>query len=85
MKEAAGYRVPVHRAIMYPPLLGGAPRQFTILNATIFGALALGLQVWWAVIPGVALHLFAVRYARRDRWFFECLLRHLKLARWYDR
>lgn len=85
MSEIPGYRVPVHRAVLTPSLLLGVPRRFAILNASLFAALVLGLQVWWAVAPGLLIHLAAARYSRQDPWFFEITLRHLRQRAWYRR
>src|SRR5262249_3181519 len=41
-----GYFAPVHRALVEPILLGGAPRAVAILNGTLAAALALGLRLW---------------------------------------
>ena len=43
-----GFAVPVHRALTEHILLGGAPRGLAIANATLAGAIGLGLQLWIA-------------------------------------
>jgi type IV secretion system protein TrbD len=43
-----GFTVPVHRALIEPILLGGAPRAVAILNGTLAAALGLGLRLWLA-------------------------------------
>ena len=45
-----GFAVPVHRALTEHILLGGAPRGLAIANATLAGAIGLGLQLWMS--PG---------------------------------
>ena len=74
-----GFEAPIHRALVEPILLGGAPRTLAIVNGTVAAALGLGLQQWlvgiviWAIghsILGVA--------ARRDPDFVPVLLRHLR-------
>ncbi len=39
-----GFSVPVHRSLTQPILLGGAPREFAILNGTLGTALLFGLH-----------------------------------------
>jgi type IV secretory pathway TrbD component len=39
-----GFAVPVHRALTEHILLGGAPRGLAIANATLAGAVGLGLR-----------------------------------------
>ena len=74
-----GFEAPVHRALVEPILLGGAPRAIAILNGTIAAALGLGLQQW---VAGLALwavgHSVAVIAAKRDPDFMSVLVRHLK-------
>ncbi len=74
-----GYEAPVHRALIEPILLAGAPRSLAILNGTLAGALGLGLRLW---LVGLALwalgHLLAVWAARRDPFFVEVVRRHIR-------
>ena len=74
-----GFEAPVHRALVEPILLGGAPRAIAIVNGTASAALGLGLQQW---IAGLALwalgHSFAVLAAKRDPDFLPVLVRHLR-------
>ncbi|HEX5258599.1 MAG TPA: VirB3 family type IV secretion system protein [Sphingomicrobium sp.] len=74
-----GFEAPLHRALVEPILLGGAPRAIAILNGTVAAALGLGLQRW---IAGLALwavgHSIAVLAAKRDPDFMPVLLRHLR-------
>jgi type IV secretion system protein VirB3 len=74
-----GFEAPVHRALVEPIMLGGAPRGVAILNGTIAAALGLGLQQW---IAGLLLwavgHSIAVLAAKRDPDFVAVLVRHLR-------
>ena len=74
-----GFEAPIHRALVEPILLGGAPRALAILNGTVAAALGLGLRQWLA---GLALwavgHSIAVLAARRDPDFAPVLVRHLR-------
>lgn len=74
-----GFEAPVHRALIDPILLGGAPRPIAILNGTLAAALGLGLQQWVAgLMLWVLGHTGAVLAAKRDPDFLPVLLRHLK-------
>lgn len=74
-----GYFAVVHRALVEPMLLGGAPRTVAIANATLAAAVGLGLRLWLA---GLALwlagHALAVWAARYDAQFVEVGRRHLR-------
>ena len=74
-----GFEAPIHRSLVEPVLLGGAPRAVAILNGTLAAALGLGLQQW---IAGLVLwtvgHSLCVFAARRDPDFAAVLVRHLR-------
>jgi len=77
--EVAGFHAPVHRALIEPILLGGAPRTIAIAVGTLAAAIGLGLQLWiaggvlWAVGHGAA-----VWAAKRDPLFADVARRHLR-------
>lgn len=74
-----GYYAPVHRALVEPIMLGGAPRTVAIANGTLAAALGLGLRLWLAGLVIWAIgHLAAVWAARRDAQFVEVARRHLR-------
>ena len=74
----SGFDVPVHRSLIEPILLGGAPRPVAILNGTVAAAIGLGLQQW---IAGLTVwlvgHSLACFAARRDPDFLAVAVRHL--------
>lgn len=75
-----GFEAPLHRALVEPILLGGAPRGIAIVNGTVAAALGLGLQQWLAGLLVWALgHSVAVIAARTDADFAPVLVRHLRL------
>jgi type IV secretion system protein TrbD len=62
-----------------PILLGGAPRGLAILNATLAGAIGLGLRLWIAGIVIWAIgHVIAVWAAKRDPQFVDVARRHMR-------
>ncbi|MBQ1560939.1 VirB3 family type IV secretion system protein [Caulobacter sp.] len=75
----AGYFASVHRALVEPMLLGGAPRTVAIANGTLAAAVGLGLRLW---LVGLLLwlvgHALAVWAARHDPQFVEVGRRHLR-------
>ncbi len=77
--SVAGFRIPVHRALTEPILLGGAPRAIAILNGTLAAALGLGLRLWIAGLAfWVVAQFAAVWAAKRDPDFVEVVRRHLR-------
>ncbi|MFS2108152.1 VirB3 family type IV secretion system protein [Sphingomonas sp. Sphisp140] len=74
-----GFEAPLHRALVEPILLGGAPRAIAIVHGTVAAALGLGLQQWTAGLVVWALgHTVAVFAAKRDPDFAAVLTRHLR-------
>ncbi|AYV48254.1 conjugal transfer protein [Caulobacter flavus] len=75
----ADYYAPVHRALIEPILLGGAPRTIAIANGTLAAALGLGLRLWIVGLLFFALgQLLAAWAARSDPQVFEVGRRHLR-------
>lgn len=79
-----GFEAPLHRALVEPILLGGAPRGVAIVNGTVAAALGLGLQQWLAgLILWAVGHSLSVVAAKRDPDFAPVLVRHLRQkGRW---
>jgi len=74
-----GFEASVHRSLVEPILLGGAPRGIAILNGTAAAALGLGLQQWLAGLVLWAVgHSIFVLAAKRDPDFAPVLVRHLR-------
>ena len=75
----AGFYAPVHRALIEPSLLGGAPRAVAIVNGTLAAAIGLGLRLWVAGgLIWLIGHLAAVWAAKRDPAFVDVVRRHLR-------
>ena len=76
--EPEGYRVPLRTSLTRPILMGGVPRAFAILNATVAAAIGFGLQQPFIAVPlWAALQGAGVWAAARDPWFLETWPRHL--------
>ena len=74
-----GFEAPIHRALVEPVLLGGAPRRVAALQGTLGAALGLGPQQWIAgLILWTAGHSLCVSAAKRDPDFAPVLVRHLR-------
>jgi len=75
-----GFEAPVHRALIEPILLAGAPRAIAILNGTLSAAIGLGLRLWIAgLVLWVIGHMAAVWAAKRDPDFVEVVRRHVRI------
>jgi type IV secretion system protein VirB3 len=75
----AGFHASVHRSLIEPILLGGAPRTLAIVNGTLAAALGLGLRLWLVGLAFWALgHAAAVFAARHDPQVLDVARRHLR-------
>jgi type IV secretion system protein TrbD len=83
MQQTPGFRIRLHTSMVTPILLGGVPRQFAILNWTLCAALVLGLRAIYLLPIFIVLHFLAVWVARKDPYFFEVMLRHLRQKKFY--
>ena len=71
-EEPEGYRIALRTSLTRPLLLGGVPRTFAILNATVAAAIAFGLQQPLIGLPLWLVIQSAGAYAStRDPWFLE--------------
>jgi type IV secretion system protein TrbD len=78
--DIPGFMAPVHRSLIEPILLGGAPRAIAIANGTLAAAVGLGLRLWLVGIIIWAIgHGLAVWAARRDPLFVDVVRRHLRI------
>jgi len=77
--QIEGFEAPIHRALVEPILLGGAPRSLAIVNGTAAAALGLGLQQWLAgLVVWIVGHSLMVFAAKRDPDFGPIVARHLR-------
>ncbi len=80
--DIPGWKVPVHRSLTEPILMGGVPRGVAIALGTLSAAVGLGLQLW---IAGIAMYLIghtaALFLTRQDPQFAAVFARHLRAAR----
>lgn len=80
---AAGYRIPIHHSLTQPLLMAGVPRRFAILNGTLCAAFVLGLQALMTLPLFIVLHLLAAYLTKKDPYFFDVMLRHLRQKDFY--
>lgn len=78
MEFPEGYVRPLRTSLTRPILMGGVPREFAILNATVCGAIGVGLQLPSIGLPlWIAIQSAAAWASARDPWFLETWPRHM--------
>lgn len=83
MSSTPGYHISIHKALTTPILLAGAPRRFTLLNATCCAALFLGLHSFYALPLCGILQILMAHLTQKDSHFLAVVLRHLKQKKYY--
>lgn len=80
-----GYRIPLRTSLTRPILMGGTPRDFALVNATVGAAIGFGLQQPLIAIPLWAMAQGAAAWATsRDPWFFATWPRHLAKPHYFS-
>ncbi len=79
-----GFEVPIHRSLTQTIMIGGAPREISILNGTLTAVLFLGLHSPIGLPIGIAIHLLAVALSKKDPQFFATFRRQIRQKRFYD-
>ncbi|NCX94350.1 MAG: ABC transporter substrate-binding protein [Gammaproteobacteria bacterium] len=78
-----GFLIPVHSALTTPLLVAGAPRQFSLMNGTLCAAVGLGLQSWLIVPICLVIQIIAIALTKKDPYFFQIMVRHIRLKTYY--
>lgn len=83
MHNVPGYQIPIHTSLTTPILLAGAPRTFTLLNGTFGAAVTLGLHSWFALPLFFIAQAIVAMLTKKDPYFLQISLRHMKQKDYY--
>jgi type IV secretion system protein TrbD len=64
-------------------MLAGVPRRLALLNGTAFAAVTFGLHSLWCIPIFLAVHVAGIVLAKRDPYFLEVIVRHLRHRPFY--
>jgi len=78
-----GFELTIHQSAIKPQLIAGIPRQLALVLYTLMVALTLPLGTWYAIPPGLGLHLLFVAAAKKDPLFWEVFRRALSHRPFY--
>jgi len=70
-----GFELTIHQSAIKQQLVLGIPRQLALVLYTLMAALTLPLGTWYAIPPGIFLHLLFVAAAKKDPFFWEVFRR----------
>ena len=79
----AGFNITIHNSLTTPILLGGVPRRLAILNGTACAAITFGLHSLLAIPVCVVIHGVAMLLAKKDPYFFQIIMRHIRKKPYY--
>jgi type IV secretory pathway TrbD component len=67
MNEVEGFKVPIHRSLTEPLMMGGIPRHIALINGFVTMFLVMGSQSLWLLPIGILSHLILASAYRRDK------------------
>jgi type IV secretion system protein VirB3 len=70
-------KLAINKGLTDRVMMGGLPRNITILGGTVAAALILGLQNLWLSLIAVPVYIALQLLYRKDPYFLEILLRHI--------
>lgn len=76
--EPEGFKIPIHRSLTQPILMGGLPRNIAIGNAVAVVSFVLGAHNLWVLPIGLLSHLVLVALHQSDKQILSVLKRNLK-------
>jgi type IV secretion system protein TrbD len=78
-----GYEIAIHQSVIKQQLVLGIPRQLALALYTPVVALSLPLGTWYAIPPGIFLHLVFVTAAKKDPFFWDVFRRAFLYRHFY--
>ena len=75
--EPEGFRIPIHRSLAEPIMMGGVPRNIAIANGVAVVSCVLGAHNLWILPIGILSHVVLVALHRRDKEILSVLKRNL--------
>ena len=76
-EEPQGFRIPIHRSLTQPIMLGGVPRSVAIANGVAVVAFVMGAHNLWILPVGILSHVVLVALHRSDKQILSILRRNL--------
>jgi type IV secretion system protein TrbD len=65
--EPDGFRVPIHRSLIDPLMMGGIPRHIALLNGFVTLIVVMGAHNLWMLPLGIMSHVILATLHRRDK------------------
>jgi type IV secretion system protein TrbD len=78
-----GFELTIHQSAIKPQLVMGIPRQLALVLYTLMAALTFPLGTWYAIPPGIFLHLVFVAAAKKDPLFWDVFRRAFLYRHFY--
>ena len=78
-----GFELTIHQSAIKQQLVMGIPRRLALVLYTLMAALTFPLGTWYAIPPGLFLHLVFVAAAKKDPFFWEVFRRAFLYRNFY--
>lgn len=75
--DPEGFRVPIHRSLTQPLMMGGIPRNIALLNGFLTFILVMGAHNLWVLPLGILGHVTLVALYRRDEHMLSVIKANL--------
>ena len=79
-----GFEAPLHRALTEQIMIMGVPREFALINGTMFAALLLGLHSLLSIPLALVVHVMGLQLAKSDPNFIKTFKRHLQQPKYFE-
>ena len=80
-----GFEIGFHSSLAEPVTMAGVPRMIAVLNGTLSAVIVLGLQNPLIGLPfGISIHAVCYWLNKRDPYFFDALIRHIRQRPYLD-
>jgi type IV secretory pathway TrbD component len=83
MQRLEGFELSIHQSAIKQQLVIGIPRQLALVLYTLIAALSFPLGTWYAIPPGLFLHLVFVAAAKKDPFFWDVFRRAFLYRHFY--
>jgi type IV secretion system protein TrbD len=78
-----GFELTIHQSAIKQQLVMGIPRQLALVLFTLVAALTIPLGTWYAIPPGIFLHVVFVAAAKKDPLFWDVFRRAFLYRHFY--
>lgn len=84
LDEVEGFVLPISRGLTEPNTMAGGDRKLMILNVMGAAVFMLVIKQFWTAPFWIILYLINLRFTKKDPFFFESWINHLRYKNYYN-